>query len=304
MRASELVGKYAIRRSVTILSEKDKLMDTSYADPNKPVYIKDYKDGKIILLSFDRIRTILTGEYDDDKWVPINGVMYKDVIIPVGYKSVNAVYEYIDKRDAERKDAMMSIFDQTGLSVLHTIHDISVKDKSPYIVVKFYIDKDTYSVIRISANVMHTPNGPKAVYSIADSLDGDLYDTDRLIVIKNDRIFADGIARLIKENILVIGNINVIQYAVSSRFGYDGINREKDLLVDFNEPKFIIIISVISVYKVFVVDEYMYITPIAIDQLCDIESQFITAILGLKESKDLEHKMAEGHYRCDHLRLE
>ena len=99
MRAEDLIGVPAIRRKAVIISEENKIADTDYMDPSKPVIIKkyNYENHNIVLVTHSGIETILDKSYDDDSWISVKMNKPKDITIPAGYKQLPILMRSIMK---------------------------------------------------------------------------------------------------------------------------------------------------------------------------------------------------------------
>lgn len=310
MRASELVGHHAIRRSVVILSEDKKIMDPSYTDPNKPAYIRDYDfiDNKIILVSYEGVETILTGEYDDNKWVPVdNGKKYNSVTIPAEYHSVLNVYEYIKKN---RKHEQLSYKEEEGcecddnvlktddiVDVLYYIASVlksSITEGSSECIYSIYVRYNGNSTVNIRA----TADKYGAGYTIARRSIHDYYDIEIIC----DK-FTDVIDKLLSHGIIRVPRLGSLLYVDSSSYGYQSINNICSMANNECTDANIIIFSTIRpLYILNYSNGIMHIK--ATDTYNPDEYDiYATVFITMDESIDLDRKMNNGKYECKYLQI-
>ena len=311
MHASELVGHYAIRRSVVILSKDKKIMDPSYIDPNKPAYIRDYDfiDNKIILVSHEGIETVLTGEYDDDKWVPVdNGKKYNSVTIPAGYHSILEVYEYMKTNsrfttkeshdDESREDDDNVLKCDDIVDALYYIADMlksGIATCPSSCIYSIYVRYNGGSVVNIRAITDKYGAG----YTIARRSSHEYYDAEIIC----DK-FTSAIDKLLSYGIIRIPRLMSLLYADSSSYGYQSINNICNMADYECIDASIVIFSAIK--PLYILDYYNGTMHIMATDGYDPDEYdtYATVFITMDESIDLDEKVNDGDvYECECLQI-
>lgn len=311
MHASELVGHYAIRRSVVILSKDKKIMDPSYIDPNKPAYIRDYDfiDNKIILVSHEGIETVLTGEYDDDKWVAADdGKKYNSVTIPAGYHSVLEVYDYMKTNSRFAKESYEEESYEDDDNVLKC-NDIV--DALYYIVEMLKCGIKTCPSSCIYSIYARYNNGDSVVniraitdkygagYTLARRSGHEYYDAE---IICDE--FTNAIDKLLSHGIIRIPRLMSLLYANSSSYGYQSINNICSMANSECIDASIIIFSAIK--PLYMLDYYNGMMHIMVTDGYDPDEYdtYATVFITMDESIDLDEKVNDGGvYECECLQI-